>query len=483
MKIFEKMDNHQKFLDSVKKAADSFKKIDKSQTVRIVSHLDCDGICASSILIKALSRENIPYSISIVQQLNETVLKELSGEDYNYYLFTDLGSGALSKISEYLGDKVVYVLDHHELDKTAKPTDNIIHVNPHQFGIDGSREISGSGVVFLFARAINKENEDMAHIAIIGAIGDVQERSGFMALNEDILKLAKKKGKMNVSKGIRLFGSQTRPLHKALEFSSDPYIPGVTGSESAAIQFLQSIGINPKHGKYWKKMMHLTEDEKKKLAGAIIMKRMKEESPEDIFGFCYLLTDEKDESPLKDAREYSTLLNACGRLNKSSLGIGTCLGNEKTKQKAISHLTKYKQQIVSALNWYRDNKDNSDFITKGDGFIIINAKDNVLSTIIGTLASIISKSGEIEDNVYVMSLAYATEEKNIKVSLRIAGMRPNKAVDLQKIVLDIVKAIGAGEAGGHMQAAGAVIPLEKEYDFIDAATRILKKTCMEEDVS
>ena len=94
----------------------------------------------------------------------------------------------------------------------------------------------------MFAKSISKDCEKLAHLAIIGAIGDVQETKGELKqLNKEILQTAVKKGFLKVKKGIRLFGMQTKPLHKVLEYSTDPYIPGVTGSESGAIQFLHQI--------------------------------------------------------------------------------------------------------------------------------------------------------------------------------------------------------------------------------------------------
>ena len=52
----------------------------------------------------------------------------------------------------------MFIFDHHELGAKHK-IENITHVNPHLVGIDGSKEISGAGVVYNFAKALNKENE------------------------------------------------------------------------------------------------------------------------------------------------------------------------------------------------------------------------------------------------------------------------------------------------------------------------------------
>ncbi len=476
------MGNIEDFKRKVKGAASEFSAIDKKQTIRIISHLDCDGICAASTIINALSNDNRKYSISIVQQLNDKILEELSAEEYSVYIFTDLGSGKISSISKNLEGRKIFILDHHEIEENTVIPDNITHVNPHDFGVDGSREVSGSGVVYLFAKSLSDKNTDMAHIAVIGAIGDIQEEGGFLGLNKEILDDAVSAGKLEVKYGLNFFGSQTRPLHKLLEYSTDPYIPGVSGSESGAIQFLTSLGINPKNGSGWTKLTNLTSDEVKKLSAAIIIRRSAETDPEKIFGNVYLLPQEEDESPLKDAKEFSTLLNSCGRMNNSSIGIGTCLGKKASKKKAISHLANYKKEIVSALRWFEGNKDSSGKVTKGEGYIIINAGEEILHTIIGTLASILSKSGDIPSGTYILSLARSLMEDTTKVSLRIAGNGNNGDVDLRMIVNQAISALGEGESGGHSNAAGAMIPTECEDRFLEIARDILDKSSIMEKV-
>jgi RecJ-like exonuclease len=262
---------------------------------------------------------------------------------------------------------------------------------------------------------------------------------------------------------------QTRPIHKILEYSTDPYIPDVTGSESGAIHFLHQIGIHPKNGKGWKKMIHLSSEDTKKLCTGIIMKRLDETNPEDIFGNIYTLPREKKGSPFRDAKEFSTLLNACGRLNKPSLGIGVCLGDGKLKKKALHHMTLYKKEIIKTLKWYEANKDS---VIRGRGFVIINAETNVISTMIGTLASILSKSGEFPKQTYILSMARA-EKNNTKVSLRVASC--DKNVDLKALMLQITDQVNGAEAGGHKEAAGAVIPSEEEKNFLAAARSVLSQ--------
>src|SRR3989344_3667096 len=218
------MDKYENFYEQVRKAAKKFKEVDKKETVRLISHLDADGISACSIFVKLLNNENRKYVVSIVPQLNK----------------------------EFLPGRDILILDHHNPEATEIP-DNITIINPHYSGIDGGKEISGAGVVYYFAKEVDPKIEDIAHIAIIGAVGDIQDEDGFLKLNNEILETAIKKNKIEVKRGLRIFGGHTKPLHKALEYCTDPYIPGVTGSESGAIQFLYDLGIEPKSGSNWKK--------------------------------------------------------------------------------------------------------------------------------------------------------------------------------------------------------------------------------------
>ncbi len=496
------MDKYYCFKEGIKKAVEEFRKIDKNENVRIVSHLDCDGISAASILIKALGNENRNYTVSIVQQLNEKVMKELNNENHKYIFFTDLGSSQINLMNKVFVNKKIFILDHHELDphdlagqKVIESNynnemalgainfyENIIHVNPVLFGIDGGREVSGAGVTYFFVRDLNEKNKELAHLAIIGAIGEVQESDGFLKLNNDILEEAVAEGKIEVKKGLRFFGMQTKPLHKVLEYSTDPYIPRVSGSESSAIQWLQYIGIEPKIGKEWRKITHLSEEDLRKLSTSIILQRINDnhENAEDIFGNIYILTQEKEGSSFKDAKEFSTLLNSCGRMNKASLGIGACLGDNKAKRMALDNLVSYRKELIKAINWLRSSQ-KSEKIVRGGGYLIINAEDNVLSTIIGTLASMLAKSNELKEGTIIISMAQ-TRENTTKISTRIAGHKKEYQIDLSSIVSMMISKIEGASSGGHFQAAGAVIPTEREKDFIENAKSVLDKVLSEENV-
>ncbi|MFC1647855.1 DHHA1 domain-containing protein [Nanoarchaeota archaeon] len=446
------------FKAHLEKVASDFKQVNKP--VKLVSNLDADGISAAAVMVRALERLNITHSVRIIHQLREEEMSELAEEDYDFYVFTDLGSGALPLIEKYLKGRNALVLDHHHPNGDA---DNVWHVNPHLFGIDGSDEISAAGVAFFFAQALDKANEDMSHIALLGAIGDVQEHDGFSGMNSEILNIAVKKGLVKVEKDLNLYGRESRPLHKLLEYSSDMKIPGVTGSESSVVQFLNSIGIDPQVEGQWRYLGDLSAEEKQRLIAGIVMKRVELENPEDIFTKAYVINGE--EGVFRSAKEFATLLNACGRLDKASIGIGACLGKPDFKKKALQVQAEYKKEIVYAMNWFRDN-DKTEYVQRGENYIIINAENQVRDTMIGTIISILSKAGNYPDGTFMLSMA-RKPNKVTKVSIRVVG---NPDVNLREIIDKLAAGVG-GEAGGHQYAAGAIISTEKEQDFIEAAKK------------
>jgi len=459
------------FISSAKGAADSIKSIDSKETIRIISHLDADGITACAIIAKALNSENKNYVVSIVKQLDEKNIKIFSEEEYNYFIFTDLGSGQIKQIKEFFKGKTVFILDHHEPLRENLP-ENIMEVNPHLNGYNGGLDISGAGVVYFVAKHMNPANEQLAHLAVIGAIGDVQENNGFHSLNKEILETAKKHGFIEVKKGLKFFGSQTRPLYKVLEYSTDVFIPGITGNENNAINFLVELGINPRFETYrkgsngWKRLVDLNDDEIARLISGIVMKRVSEEIPEDVLGYNYIIKKEEIGTPFRDAKEYSTLLNSCGRMNKASLGIGVCLNDEVSRKKALGTLMAYKREIVNSIKWFEQARISNGNVHEGKNYVIINAKDKIRPTMIGTLASIIAKRDFYQPGTSIVSMAY--DEDTIKISMRIVGKNES---DLREDINKILIIMGYGVSGGHCNAAGALIPKEKEEEFIAAVKK------------
>ena len=104
---------------------------------------------------------------------------------------------------------------------------------------------------------------------------------------------------------------------------------------------------------------------------------------------------------------------------------------------------------------------------KGKDYTIINARDNIKDTIIGTIASIISRSPLYAEGTIIIALAY--NENKIKVSARLAG---KEGRNVREVLAKAITSIG-GEVGGHPNAAGCLISKEHEAQFIDELIKVL----------
>jgi len=180
------------FKQYIENSAKAFNTIDKKQTIRIISHIDTDGICSAGILTKALIRDKKKFSVTFVNYITQDFIVKLSQESHKNFVFLDLGTSQLKNIKTYLKDKKVFVLDHHvtRAKRSENEEEQIYHANPSLFNINSSREISAAGITYLFAKELNKKNMDLAYLGVVGAISDLQEENGFKGLNEEILNEA-----------------------------------------------------------------------------------------------------------------------------------------------------------------------------------------------------------------------------------------------------------------------------------------------------
>jgi len=195
----------------------------------------------------------------------------------------------------------------------------------------------------------------------------------------------------------------------------------------------------------------------KKLVTAIALRIPDTEKMREFIGNLFLV---KFFNRLEDARELSALINACSRGGHSNTAILMCMGNKEAKKQAEKIHIKRKQYIIDALKHVDTNPK-----IEGKQYVIMNAKDKIQDTIIGTIASILSMSAIYKEGTVIVTMAY--NQDKIKVSTRISGRAKHEnSRNLRDVMNDVTDLFG-GEAGGHHFAAGCVIGKEKEEAFIE----------------
>jgi len=456
-------------LRGVEEAAELLGELEEKARLLIISHDDADGLTAGAILFASLQRLGLTPHLRCVKRVDSQLLSQLPRDGWELYVFSDTGSGQLEGIEKHLlRDARVIVLDHHET--PGLEHERLVHVNPHLNGVDGAREVSGAGVAYLLAKEVDSANMDMAHLAVIGALGDVQDaEGGFTGLNRSILADAVKEGLIKVEKDLRFFGRQTRPLYKAIEYTTEPFIPSLSGNESACVQFLSDLGIPPRKDGRETRLVDLDEDEKQRLTTAIILKMIEHnidvKRAESIVGEVYTLLGEEERTVLRDAKEYTSLLNACGRYERYGIGVGICLGDRGgVYSEALSLLEEHKRYISSCYSWISENMSR---LRDLGNIYAIHAGDELHENVIGTVAAMIVNSRLLQEVKPVVAFAQA-EGGEVKVSARATKELVELGVNLGQALIYAARKTG-GEGGGHDIAAGAQIKSGVEEEFLKHA--------------
>ena len=437
--------------------------IKSKKSISITTHIDCDGLTSGSIIAKALIREGARCTLRTSKEFSKKVVESFKTDSRDFHIITDLGGGFGKDLNQTLGDNWV-ILDHHQISEEEKDNQNII--NSWKYGIDGGSEICAGGMAYFAAMALDEKNSDLSEIAVVSALGDRQdqgERKSFTGKNFEISNTAKELGLVEIDLDLLLVGRETRPLAEALAFTSQPFIEGLTWNKETCLSLLKSSGIELKEEGRWRVPAELNDDEEKIIIEAITNFASDKNTTEvmsELIGYTYTFPREDKRSFLRDGREYSTMLNSCGRINRSGVGMAICMGDRNqvlTEGEGI--LTDYRKKIKEYMNILSNERWR---ISENENCIMVNGEDIVPETMTGTISSLIAGSPKNIGKIVI--LRTRGEGNTIKFSSRKSfGCK-------SKINLSELMRTGAekfdGIGGGHNAAAGAKITKDKLDEFL-----------------
>jgi RecJ-like exonuclease len=451
-------------------------------SVKVVTHIDTDGITGGAIASEALARAGIEHEVAFVKKLDEDLLTSVRREGPPLVWFVDLGAGFLHAMQGL--DAVV--TDHHvptvrevpralrgDLVRFAASQERVLMLNPHLDGA-GSDVASGAGCAYAVARALDPGNRDLAAIAIVGALGDVQD-SRFRRLegyNRTILEDGIEAGVVEASLDLRLFGRETRPVHKMLQYATDPWIPRLTDNEEACIAFLLEQGIDLKVEETWRSWSDLDRGERQRVTSALVVHMLERgcgaPEAERLVGEVYTLVREPPGSPTRDAKEFGTLVNACGRYDEPEVGYRVCRGDrEEYLARALRLLRGHREYLVDSLETIL-----AAGIHQMEAIQYFHAADKIRDTVVGIAANMALRQDAASKDLPI--IAFANAEDGIKVSARAGRDLVARGLDLAAIMRAASETVG-GQGGGHHGAAGATIPPGSEERFLEVANRLVQE--------
>ena len=459
--------------------------------VLLASHIDADGLTSAAIATAALERAGIPVETVFKKQLDETEIASLAAREYDTVLFTDFGSGQLDIIAahEQAGDFQPIIADHHQ----PADADTEFHLNPLLEGLDGASELSGAGASYLLARALAEtaptdggtgtestvaggtaaaDNRDLAGLAVVGAVGDMQAVGGeLVGANRNIVEEGVAAGVLAEGTDLAFYGKQTRPLPKLLEYASEVRIPGISNDEAGAISFLDGLDVDLREDGDWRRWVDLSDDEQQTVASALVQHALKRGVPankvDQLVGTTYTLEAEPPGTELRDASEFSTLLNATARYERADVGLGVCLGDrEGALDRARRLLQNHRRNLSDGLQQVK-----SKGVTKADHVQYFDAGDDIRETIVGIVAGMALGVDGVDPDRPIIAFARKNDEET-KVSARGTARLVGQGLDLSVVMREASQSVG-GDGGGHDVAAGATVPAGEEEAFVDAADELV----------
>ncbi|MFC1507226.1 DHHA1 domain-containing protein [Thermoproteota archaeon] len=474
-------ETYQKFSIQAKSAAEEILDcIANNSHFTINCHYDADGITAAGIIAKSLSRQNANFHLKLVKQMDQEIVDTLSDSIYDTIILGDIGSGYLDLLKNMKKSKKIFILDHHQINGDVN--EEITQVNPHLHGIDGGKEISGAGVTYFVAKSLDEKNIDLSPLAVVGAVADMQdknEKRELDSLNSLIVNDAIEAGLLKAERDLIIYGRETRPIHKALSHTMNPFLPGLSGQEDNCFALLSSLSIPIKDGDRWRTIVELSNDEKKKILSAIVEHMTSKEvsaSPVmTLIGTVYTLINEDMWTSTRDAREYATLLNACGRMDRPSLGVAICMGERGSTVKEVANLlSEHRKSLASYISLITEKPEN---IERYEHLAIIHSEEFLNENMTGAISSLLSSSETFEKNKVIIVLA-KTKNGEIKLSARGTDELIEKGLNLGIILQTLAKRYN-GNGGGHKIAAGAQIPESNQETFLSDLRNEISRTLSE----
>jgi single-stranded-DNA-specific exonuclease len=462
---------------------DSSNNVESLGIVHIYSHLDADGMSSASILALALRNENISYQITILKQLEEIYIPEIKvnlEENAQFIFFLDYGSGQTNLINKYLASNNYIILDHHE--PLVDDTQTVIpvqgcYVNPYFAQVNGSNEISGAGMTYLFTLALNPNNRKLSYLAVVGAMGDVQNVGSEQSL------IGENQAIVNDALSEKLILVETEPAlarSKSLAYSLTYTLPfkiSELNDIKNTMAFLNKIGIKIKTDLGDQRTLaDLSDIEKKNLTSELMKLALNQGYAEQLSQLIvtnYLLKPYADYPSLYDVRDFAKMLNACGRLDKQAIGIATCITQKDIRiKKAMETTELYSKVLRDNITWLKEGNR----IKSQRSFNFFYGENQIHENIIGVVCTSLMGGDNSEPNKPI--IGYADSDENFfKVSGRCNKAALESGINLSTAMRETCNKLNIEEkGGGHPPAAGATVPKAKIDDFLlNLDTEIFKE--------
>ncbi|NLX48008.1 MAG: DHH family phosphoesterase [Euryarchaeota archaeon] len=308
-------------------------RVRKAGSVAIFSHIDADGVSSAAIAYRAVERLGLAPKVHFLRSLGQRDVDLINSCKEDLVWICDLGAGSYRSIDR----SRCIITDHHHIFGSGQSfleffgeMDNML--NPVEFGFEGSTHFSGAGCTYFVARELDPSNVDLAYLAIVGAVGDLQDRrrNGLRGpLHASVIEDAKGTGVLQVvERDLPFFGWVTRTAVAMIAFSNDLKAIGCECTFSDVSKLFKDQGVPTYRGRRdpsikdenlskFYSWSELTVENHSDIINALkIMLHDKVKDPailDGMLGDVYLFPSYPLGSASREAKEFATMLNASGR--------------------------------------------------------------------------------------------------------------------------------------------------------------------------
>ena len=396
--------------------------LEEGDEFRILTHYDVDGVCSAGIVAHYLLKRSKRFHISFFRNANQEELLE-TAKNEKYAIITDMGSSFVSQL-----EGNVIVLDHH---KPRGDSEKVVHINPHIFGLDGTKDACASTLAFMLT-----EEKETLRFFLAGIFGDKQYLDGISGYNKEIFE----KHSLKISKNIVLHGN----VADAIVYSTEPFFFGLSGNYSNVENMLRGIGIDPSSS-----FEELGEEEKTKLISLLVINLLENSEIPEAGRMLYDYDVEYEGS----AREMAELIDAAARTDNQGIALSYILGSKESLSKMEVLRKEYKSDVIEAVEDMLKNKFEKEHLQ------YFYVKSSYLTGTVSTIASLyLLNPNKAVIAIYLDKMAHISAKCSRKLAERI---------HLGDLLNSLAPEFG-GHGGGHSVAAGATIEADKVEKFLDA---------------
>ena len=398
-----------------------------------------EAAIASTIISQTISRLKSLFHISFQQPVLTIDTIDTLRERYSSSAIIIVGIDILGKKKIKKGKSYPLIIGG---------TSESEQIDSFKLGTDSTVAAAG----YVFSKSLNGTSDYNLQLAAAGSLLHHGMNKSKRGASQEIIELAKSNGLIEERKGFKLFGVTMLPLDEALRYSTHPYLATISGNQQVCDAILNEAEIPIQ--KLRTPLSNLNSSEAQRLTSVLIT-RLDPSTIPQLLGTDYIITRERDISPIKFVSGIETISATAWTRNELGSLISVLLGDRGGALRDLldSHMNHHKD-VISTIHHLESNLQG-DSTTTTTTVKLTGSKTEILPDVgrIALESGIVDSTRPVAlDNGEVYTIVWPSSKLNTKMvlqkirsngtkiiatspkSITIIGNDEEKSLVLQKIV-------------------------------------------------